>query len=384
MNCPLRLPAYLYDCLEEPAFSAALRTVEGAKAIGEEIFNETIKNHKIKAAFPGSDAQFVHDLLRQLCELAVMEFHHGRIVNTRMSDWLALVSKTVELESYSIDNPIRLACESVVLNMFCKFIKHPQWIACPAQFLEANSYFEKERTHWWRKQRAVDTTVHNNDKYEKLLADTPALLRYYNATLHASDLIVKPTLKHTVQLSALTVEGRSYENGQGRSIASECRHMIVRRLCDLPIKARPPRVNATVPKGVKGDSFQDGIMQTVGIKYSNKRKKNTAEEFSSQDKPKRERQISVLDSVKFDSIPKAVLGRISSSDWPVHLGLSNNFAPPPLTEHEYSVFTRSAESALLMLSSANTCSNPFVNIPPYSEKKFFHFPMAAPAVKNEM
>jgi hypothetical protein len=51
----------------------------------------------------------------------------------------------------------------------------------------------------------------------------------------------KPTLKHTVQLCGYTAEGKTYENGQGRSIKSECRHVMVRDYCNIPIKPRPER-----------------------------------------------------------------------------------------------------------------------------------------------
>ena len=120
-------------------------------------------------------------------------------------------------------------------------MRHPDHIDTPADLLKKWNNFEKERSHWWRARKAAETAEHIRMKWEALLADIHNLLNFHNTLNHAKDMLDKPTLKHTLHLAALTAEGRIYENGQGRSIASECRHILVRKACDIPIKSRPDK-----------------------------------------------------------------------------------------------------------------------------------------------
>jgi hypothetical protein len=223
------------------------------------------------------------------------------------------------------------------------------WIATPADFLRAHNFFEKERSYWWRKQIAKPTIEHNREKYDKLMSDIPALLQYYNAVLHVRDLCPKQTLKHTVTLSALTVEGRTYENGQGRSISSECRHIIVRTLCDIPIKPRPPRVGVGAAAGSgktdQGSSKKRKIDPHVVLSAF----ASADASHSAPRPPKLARLPSAVDSVA-----KVPLGRLSSSDWPMGLGFQNS-DPPKLSEEEQLVFSQTAEK-LLLLSSLSASS----------------------------
>ena len=237
----LPIPGWLETPLPVPGIPPNLATPEGAKAVSDEVYYETLKKHRVLEQCQGMDGKFVMDLVRLMCDRATAEFQKGKWENTKMGHWTGLISHVTDIEQFALDNPIRLACESVVLNLFCRFVKHHSWVSSPAQLLNDFNKFEKERSYWWRKQVAKPTPENTREKFDKLIADTPALLNFYNAVLHASSLLVHPTLKHTVTLSALTAEGRSYENGQGRSIASECRHMLVRKECVIPIKPRPPR-----------------------------------------------------------------------------------------------------------------------------------------------
>ena len=52
------------------------------------------------------------------------------------------------------------------------------------------------------------------EEVDTLLQDSINLLHFHNVLLHSKCLLEKPTLKHTLHLSALTVEGRVYEMGK--------------------------------------------------------------------------------------------------------------------------------------------------------------------------
>ena len=340
------LPAWCRVALTAPAIPDNIKTAEGAKACATEIYHDIIQKHRILETYHGLDSTFALDLIRSLCMQAIEEFRKGTIRPT-MNEWLSLVSSITHLESHAIDDPIRLACESVVLTMYCRFIKHGRWVATPQQLLEENNYFDKERSHWWRKQKAAETPEHTKDKYDKMMADLPGLLNYYNAVLHTSDLLIKPTLKHTVVLSALTAEGRTYENGQGRSIASECRHLLVRRVCELPIKPRPQRV---------------GEKPAAVCEKSKSRKRKTSPVTDESEDLKYEKCSPKSSRVLADSLlylppgegpPK--LNRLTSSDWPSTLGLDKKHVPTLLLT-EKNVFTQPIESALLLSSSSSSQS----------------------------
>jgi len=351
----LPLPAWFSQSLAEPAVPASLATAEGATAIVEEIYTQTVQNHRMLEQFQGLDSKWVLDLIHLMCERAVAEFQKGKYVNVRMSQWLQLVSTVVDIESYGLESPIRLACESVILNLYCRFVKHPRWISSPEQLMRENNNFEKERSYWWRKHVAKPTPENTRDKLEKLIADAPSLLKYYNAVLHASDLMAPhPTLKHTVTLSSLTVEGRSYENGQGRSIASECRHVVVRKECVIPIKPRPPRSTGGGSSKMSAKSknkLKDfggvavGIGAELSAKEASKKRKLNREDCSST-ADVLPRSLLLRQTSAVDAIPRVPTIRMTSADWPSHLGL-DDILPPSLTEEEQLMFSQLAEKDLM-------------------------------------
>merc|ERR1719230_985126 len=165
-----------------------------------------------------------------------------------------LISDKPEITLYKSDHTIRMACESAVINCLWKYVRHPNHIDTPAEFLKKYNNFEKERSHWWRARKAVETADHIKMKWEAMLGDIINLLHFYNTLNHTKDLLEKPTLKHALHLAALTSEGRIFENGQGRSIASECRHILVRKACDIPIKSRPEKKASSSSGGGGGGS----------------------------------------------------------------------------------------------------------------------------------
>ena len=154
---------------------------------------------------------------------------------------IALVQDMSEFVHYKADQNVRMACESTVVNVFWRYVPVDHYINTPKDLMAEWSNYEKERSHWWRARKAVESDDHIKMKWDALVADVPALLDFHNSLMSTAKLLDKPTLKHTLHLAAMTAEGRIYENGQGRSIASECRHIMVRKQCDIPIKQRPER-----------------------------------------------------------------------------------------------------------------------------------------------
>ena len=152
----LPLPAWFSQPLAEPAVPASLATAEGANAVIEEIYTQTVQNHRMLEQFQGLDSKWVLDLIRLMCERAVAEFQRGKYVNVKMSQWLQLVSTVVDIESYGLESPIRLACESVILNLYCRFVKHPRWISSPEQLMRENNYFENHIAEYMAKTFEID------------------------------------------------------------------------------------------------------------------------------------------------------------------------------------------------------------------------------------
>ena len=126
-----QIPAWFQNSLPEPSMPASLATKEGADEVSESVYQETLKNHRILEQFQGLDSKWVLDLIRLTCDRATAEFQKktSRLENHKMNSWMELVSSVVDIESYGLDNPIRLACESgfflashFVLN-FCQYIR---------------------------------------------------------------------------------------------------------------------------------------------------------------------------------------------------------------------------------------------------------------------
>ena len=171
-----------------------------------------------------------------------------------MSNATALILSCPEYATYKSDPVVKLAIESSVVNIFWRYVPHENYIESTGDLMNKWSNFEKERSHWWRARKAVETDDHIRNKWDQLIRDLPALLNFYNCLHYAAVFLERPTLKHTLHLAAMTAEGRVYENGQGRSIASECRHIMVRVRCAIPIKARPERKTDQINKNASGTS----------------------------------------------------------------------------------------------------------------------------------
>lgn len=194
------------------------------------------------------------------------------------------------------------------------------------------------------------------------------LLNFHNALLHTKDLLEKPTLKHTLHVAALTAEGRIYENGQGRSIASECRHILVRKECDIPIKSRPDRKPTSgdrsgshakkkrktysskseyvttydmQPNSLKVDS--DDVDHDSYIEDSNQFIAISNSRTTSLGKRHILREMSPADSVNASSmhnyssrsgVSPVPLLRATSNEWPAHLGLSPRVLTVPIGDEK--------------------------------------------------
>lgn len=249
-----KIPDWCSKSVDKPSM-ASLQSDSGmAKAI-EDIYHDTIDKHRILEQYPGMRAQGACDLIHSICSNTIKKLRiDGAQSVQSMTRMIDLISDKPEITLYKSDHTIRMACESAVINCLWKYVRHPNHIDTPAEFLKKHNNFEKERSHWWRARKAVETADHIKMKWEAMLGDIINLLNFHNTLNHTKDLLEKPTLKHTLHLAALTSEGRIFENGQGRSIASECRHILVRKACDIPIKSRPEKKASSSSGGGGGGS----------------------------------------------------------------------------------------------------------------------------------
>jgi len=226
-----------------------------------EIVADVIAKHSLDFKY-GEKAVSSKQLVQALTERLVAKFQaEGTAAVTTMSEALSLVADLSEIGRLSIDHAARLACESVVLSCCCLFIYRPGFIDTARKLLETDRKhglakgFEHEMTCWWRKNPPKRTATSEQDKQIALVGDARSLLLFHNALIHINVLYptvppsedtnggksTKPTLKHTMALCSLVSDGRTFENGRGRSIMSECRHILVREECDLPIYRRVDR-----------------------------------------------------------------------------------------------------------------------------------------------
>ena len=243
----LIVPEWCKEVVRTPSLTL-ISTEESAKKAIEDIYHDTLVKHRVLELYPGLRQAGPCTLIRKMTEAVITALRqHGPQSIKTMHQAMNLIVDLPEATLYKLDQSIRFAIESVVVNAFWRFVPVDGFIDSPIKLLMEWNNFERERSHWWRARKAADTEDHVRMKWDSLLADIVPLLHFHNAMLHAKNLLEKPTLKHTLHLAALTTEGRIYENGQGRSIASECRHIIVRKECDIPIKSRPERKESTTP-----------------------------------------------------------------------------------------------------------------------------------------
>jgi len=192
--------------------------------------------------------------------------------------------------------------------------------------------FDRERQHWWRKYKAIESSNHATTKWNALLADLPALLCFHNSLLHAADLLEKPTLKHTANLCSMTMEGKCYENGNGRSIASECRFVMVRKECELPILKRPerrPHINSD-----STDIARKRRKKAMSLEHSIEATAIALQVLSS----------STTDEELFDETKQPLLLRGESAEWPKALGFGGSF-PPVLDGEVIAAISRQEEDS---------------------------------------
>jgi hypothetical protein len=248
------LPSWVNEQVATPSMAFLKNDSDAMKAV-EILYEDTIRKHRIEQQY-GIKATEPMRLIRILCERVIAQFRcpGGPAALTTMNVAISLVHDLKEFSWYKVDKVIGYACESAIINAFWRYVPIDGFMDTPAKLLKEWNNFEHERSHWWRARKAVETDDHIRQKWEALLLDIGHLLNFHNALLHTKRLLEKPTLKHTLHLAALTAEGRTYENGQGRSISSECRHIIVRKYCDIPIKQRPerrPDAGGSKAKGAK-------------------------------------------------------------------------------------------------------------------------------------
>lgn len=240
-------PKWCFDPLPSPD-PARLKNSEALQAAKEDIYHDTLDKHKILEQYPGIRADGPLRLIKAVSAKVldnICQNGSGDGIST-MSDAIRMIEDHDDFALFRQDHCIRMACESAVINAFWKYVRHEEHVDTPAALLTRWDDFKKERSHWWRAKRATDTADMVREKWDALLNDAKNLLNFHNVLLHTKKLLEKPTLKNTLHLAALTVEGRVYENGQGRSIASECRHIMVRKECNIPIKQRPDRKEVKV------------------------------------------------------------------------------------------------------------------------------------------
>ena len=356
------VPDWCNNSIVMPSLDQIDSEEKSAKAI-ETIYHDTIEKHRIMELYTGIRAAGPCALLRSLTEKIINELRmNGMDCITSMVQAMSLVSQHPDAGLFKIDHAIKLACESVVINVFWRYVPHPGFKESPKILLDEWDNFERERSHWWRARKAAETDDHIKFKWEALLADILNLLNFHNALLHTKDLLEKPTLKHTLHVAALTSEGRIYENGQGRSIASECRHILVRKECDIPIKSRPDR-KPTSSGGSRSsentkkkrkayeaiDTLEYGVYDTTQthnalkmdnddnslIEETNQFIAISQSRTSSIGKRHILKEQSHSDTVNSSSTNESTGGispipllRATSNEWPAHLGLS----PRVLTE----------------------------------------------------
>lgn len=235
------IPDWCLKSVDKPS-TLSLQSDSGMIKAIEDIYHDTLDKHRILEQYQGMRAQGPCDLIHSICSKTIEKLRIGGAKSvTSMNRMIDLIADKPEITLYKTDHTIRMACESAVINCLWKYVRHRHHIDTPAELLKKWDNFEKERSHWWRARKAAETVDHIKMKWDALLGDIVNLLNFHNALNHTKDLLEKPTLKHTLHLAALTAEGRIFENGQGRSIASECRHILVRKACDIPIKSRPEK-----------------------------------------------------------------------------------------------------------------------------------------------
>jgi hypothetical protein len=240
----LAIPDWCHVVIPTPSLDL-LRTNEQATVAIKNLVDDTMGKHRIAERYDANQILGPSLIIKKLTEALISELRkNGPGSITSVSSAINLVANIPESNLYKTDATVKLALESVIVGAFWHYVPVEGFIDSPAKLLATWKNFEHERTHWWRAKRAAETDEHTRAKWDTLLADLPHLLDFHNCLLHAKELAEKPTLKHTCHVSSLTAEGRIYENGQGRSISSECRHIMVRTFCNIPIKSRPERKSA--------------------------------------------------------------------------------------------------------------------------------------------
>ncbi len=259
------LPDWCFKSVDSPSAMCLQSDAGMIKAI-EDIYHDTLAKHGIMEQYQGIRADGPGRLIRRICGETIRKLRVDGVRGVpSMTAMIDCIANHPEYTLYKSDHTIRMACESAVINCLWKYVRHPDHIDTPAELLKKWNNFEKERSHWWRARKAAETSEHVRMKWEALLADIHNLLNFHNALNHTKDLLDKPTLKHTLHLAALTAEGRIFENGQGRSIASECRHILVRKACDIPIKSRPDKKASGSGAGSRKTAAPGSLRQSVYV-----------------------------------------------------------------------------------------------------------------------
>lgn len=134
------LPASANVAIQIPSMDS-LDTAEGREAMILLLKTETLQNYHDLLTRRENDIkkEFYEEKIERLCKRIVDRISSGGVASIKkLSDGLALLLPDIKLAQADIKNPLCLACESVVVNAFCKMVRHPNFVSTPKELLEVS------------------------------------------------------------------------------------------------------------------------------------------------------------------------------------------------------------------------------------------------------
>ena len=129
------VPEWCKNPVQEPSLSNIASEEAGLNAI-EEIYNDTIKKHRIEEQYPKHIHAGPYKLIRRMAEKVIALLRSGE----KLSDMHMALSMVQDMPEYSQfyknDHTIKLAVESVVINCLWRYVEVEGFIKSPAQLLE--------------------------------------------------------------------------------------------------------------------------------------------------------------------------------------------------------------------------------------------------------
>ena len=189
------IPQWCFEILPPPD-AEKLKKEEAERAAIDDIYHDTLDKHKILEQYPGMRATGPCNLIKAISTKVIESIRDnggGQGISS-MQDAMSLVEDEKDFNLYRVDHTVRMACESAVLNAFWRFVRHEEHVESPADLLSRWGSFKKERSHWWRAKRSLDSEEVVRQKWDALLSDSINLLHFHNVLLHTKCLLEKPTL----------------------------------------------------------------------------------------------------------------------------------------------------------------------------------------------